>query len=151
MSATDRYHVTMTVSVYVDAADADQAIELALGSVSVSSPAELVPPRAADRSPVASLLMGYRVRIGKLARELGVSTEQIATTVLDNHLPIYGRSETDDQMIVSESTAEHIRTLYRNAAAQPCQEARPTPERLREEFTRQERRDITDDTPKEHW
>ncbi len=81
----------------------------------------------------------------QLADEIGVTPSQVLTTIRGNGLPFTRVAGT---YVVDPEVAEHIRTLYRNAG--PSQEGRPTPEHLREEFTRQERRDIADDTPREH-
>lgn len=76
------------------------------------------------------------MRTADLAREMGVAHARIIHTMEGCLLPVV-RIDDHDGFLITEETAERIRTLYRNAG--PSQTPRPTPMHLREEFDAQER------------
>lgn len=131
------WNVKTLVSLNVEAASEEEALRLAAQVIVVEEPGSRRNPPVGE-GPKATLTLGSRVRLDRLATEIDQPLERVWTTVRNNLIPVYGRSNVDGMAILATEQADQVRSIYRNAG-QPTQVPTPTPDRLREEYTPYER------------
>lgn len=79
------------------------------------------------------------IHINEVAAQLGVDPERVVRTLVLGGIPHMHNVGTDDRF-VTEFVAEQLASIYRNTAT--MQAPRPTPQNLREEYTRDEQKMI---------